>query len=73
MYIILYRNKKSDKNDGTVAIYGATLKQADADEMVELLKDKYHKTEFFYLSTNEYTRLQQCTTVINELETVINL
>lgn len=73
MYIILYRNKKSDKNDGTVSIYGATLNQADADEMIDLLKDKYHKTDFFYLSTKEYTKLQQCTTVINELETVIKL
>lgn len=73
MYIVLYRNKKSDKDDGSVSIYGATLTQKDADEMVDLLKDKYRRTDFFYLSTNEYTRLQQCTTVINELETVIKL
>lgn len=73
MYIVLYRNKKSDKDDGKVSVYGATLTQHDADEMIDLLKSKYGRTAFFYLSTGEYTRLQQCTTVINELETVVKL
>lgn len=73
MYVILYRNKKSDEDDGSVSVYGATVTQHDTDELVGMLKDKYSRTNFFYLSTNEYARLQQCTTVINELETVINL